>query len=100
MLKRIMMWRLNDVAQEQQKKDNGLAVKDRLEQLTGKIPEIEHFKVALNIADDPAAADVVLISFFADRPAYLRFLDHPEHKKVMEFVESVTSERWFVEYEG
>ena len=77
MLKRIAMLRLKDIAQERLKKDNARILKDMLEQLKGKIAEIEHCKVAVNIADDPAAADIVLILFFADRQAYERFLKHP-----------------------
>lgn len=99
MLKRIVMWRLKDIAQERPKKDNAQMLRDMLGQLPGKISEIEYFKVAVNIADDSAAADIVLISFFADRQAYERFLKHPEHKKVIEFIKSVSSDRWLVEYE-
>lgn len=99
MLKRIVMWRLKDIAQERTKKDNAKMLKDMLEQLPGKISEIEHFKIAVNIADDSAAADIVLISFFADRQAYERFLKHPEHEKIIEFTKGVSSDRWFIEYE-
>ena len=99
MLKRIIMWRLKDIAQEKIKKDNASKLKEMLEQLPGKISDIEHFKIALNKADAPEAADVVLISFFADRQAYERFLTHPEHLKTLEFIKNIESDRWFIEYE-
>ena len=99
MLKRIVMWRLKDVGQQRPKTDNAQMLKAMLEELPGKIAKIQHFKVALNVAADPSAADVVLISFFPDRQAYELVLNHPEFKKIMDFVESIKDDQCFVEYE-
>ncbi len=99
MLKRIVMWRLHDFAQDKSKRDNAQLLKDLLEQLPKKIPVIEHFKVAINVADDSAAADLVLISFFANREALNDFLDHSEYVEVLEFVKNISSDHWYVEYQ-
>ncbi|MDH4317563.1 MAG: Dabb family protein [Desulfobulbaceae bacterium] len=99
MIKRITMWRLKDLAQERSKSDNRTRLKAMLEQLPGQLSEIKHFKVALNVSADPSAADVVLIAFFADRQAYELVLNHPEFRKIMDFVEGIKDDQWFVEYE-
>lgn len=100
MHKRIIMWRLKDNTQDQSRKDNAQLLKGMLEQLPSKISGIEHLKVALNIAEAPDAADLVLISFYQDKQAYERFLKHPEYLKVIMFINNVSSDQRFVEYEG
>lgn len=99
MIKHIVMWRLKDFANGAGKGENAIRLKDRLESLRGKISEIRHLEVGININGSEAAFDVVLYSEFdslEDLEAYQR---HPEHRGVADFVNSVRSERAVVDYE-
>lgn len=98
MLKHIVMWKLKDFAEGKNKKENALLVKEKLIALKGKIPEIRELEVGININSSNQAYDAVLYSKFEDERALDIYQNHPEHKKVAEFVAKVREGRAVADY--
>lgn len=98
MLKHIVMFRLQDHAQGNDKATNAQLAKQRLEALVGVVPGLIHLEVGLNIASGEMAADVVLYSELESEEALAVYQQHPAHVEVVEFILSVCTERRVVDY--
>ena len=95
MIVHIVMWRLQD----DNKGGHAQELKRRLESLKSTIPSIRHIEAGINIVEnDPAASDVVLYSEF-DSPADLQaYQAHPDHQAVVDFLNTVRTEKRVVDY--
>lgn len=100
MIKHIVMWRLKDFANEASKEENASTLKNSLESLKDKISEIKHIEVGINVNRSDAAFDVVLYSEFDSVEALQAYQRHPEHIKIVGFVNEIRSERAVVDYES
>jgi hypothetical protein len=98
MIKHIVMWRLKDEALGSSKERNARKLKELLEGLKEKIPEIIQLEVGINISLSEGAYDVALVSEFEDEKALDRYQHHPEHKKATEFVSKVRQDRVVLDY--
>ncbi len=74
-------------------------MKQQLAVLPVKIPEIRRFEIGINFLESPAAYDICLLSEFATREDLAAYQEHPEHKKVAQYIQSVTAGRVLVDYE-
>jgi Stress responsive A/B Barrel Domain len=99
MIKHIVMWQLKDSANGAGKEENAKKLKSYLESLKGKISEIRHIEVGININRSDAAFDVVLYSEFDKLKDLEAYQKHPEHLKIVGFVNEVRLERRVVDYE-
>ena len=100
MIKHIVMWKFKDFAENNEKKVNLEKAKELLLELKVKIPCILSIEVGINIdVDDAAAYDIVLYSKFLNIDAAKEYQNHPEHKKVAEFITKVRENKVFVDYE-
>jgi quinol monooxygenase YgiN len=99
MIKHIVMWRLKDSADGASKEENAEKLKNYLEALKDKIREIRHIEVGINISGSDTASDVVLYSEFDSMEDLEAYLKHPEHQKIVSFVNEIRSERRVVDYE-
>jgi hypothetical protein len=100
MINHIVMWKLKEYAEGADKKSNALKIKTMLEALIGKIEYIDYLEVGININLSEAAYDATLYSKFKDLKALEDYQNHPEHKKVSEFVGKVREGRVVVDYEA
>jgi len=99
MIKHIVFWRLKDSALGKSKLDNSRELKAVLEGLKDKIDTIKEIEVGINVNNSEAAYDVALYSEF-DSPGDLEtYQKHPEHVKVVGFVNEIREERAVVDYE-
>lgn len=98
MIKHIVMWRLKDFANGVNKEENARKLKSHLESLKSKIKEIKHIEVGINIKSSDAASDVVLYSEFDSMDDLEAYQRHPEHMKVVDFVNEIRLERRVVDY--
>ena len=97
MVKHIVMWKFMDFAEGKSKKENIEYVKLRLEKLADIIKEIKFIEVGANINAD-AGYDAILYSEF-ESPEDLEFYqNHPEHKKISEYVGKVREGRVVGDY--
>lgn len=99
MIKHIVMWRLFDFAEGNTKKENAMKLKEKLLALRGKIPQIKKMEVGINFDRTDAASDVVLYSEFNSLEDLQTYQKHPEHQKVVEFLNKVRSEKRVVDYQ-
>lgn len=98
MVKHIVMWKLEDFAEGNNKEENAKKIKSLLEGLKSKIQEIRHIEVGINFEASELAYDVVLYSEFDSEEDLNIYQKHPEHLKVAQFVRSVKSQRVVVDY--
>jgi len=94
------MWKLKESAEGKSKRENAELVKEMLEGLKQKIPQIQQIEVGINFREDKQAFDMVLYSKFNNEEDLQSYINHPEHKKISEFISKVRSERIFVDYKN
>ena len=99
MVKHIVMLQLKDYSQKTQKLENALQLKKALEHMKVFIDEIKYIEVGLNFSEKQIAYDLVLTATFNSEQDLEKYLNHPEHKKVLVFMNQVTEKRALVDYE-
>ncbi len=99
MVKHIVMWRLQERADGADRATNAGRMKDKLEALRGRVPEILRLEVGIDFSDGDSSADVVLYSEFASRETLDTYQVHPAHEAMKAFIKGVVSERRVVDYE-
>ncbi len=99
MIKHVVMLRLKDYDNKTQKLENALKLKRALEDLRMHVDVLLSMEVGLNFNEKPSAYDLVLISTFESEADLEIYRMHPEHKKLMVFLRTVTSETAVVDYE-
>ena len=97
MIKHIVMWNLEDVAEGNSRDENARRIKKGLESLKGVIDGIIHLEVGINV--NPKGFDLVLYSEFSSMDALKEYDCHPEHLKMREFIHKVITERVVADYE-
>lgn len=98
MIKHIVMFRLKESALGKSKDENLQKLKVLLESLQKKIPVVKCLEVGINIGASASASDIALYSEFDDLQALEDYRIHPEHVKVVEFIDKVCSERRVADY--
>jgi hypothetical protein len=99
MVRHIVFWRLKGDSHEQ-KDTAAREIKRRLESLNGRIPGLRLIEVGIDFSHSPESADLALYSEFDSREALAGYLEHPEHKAVMPFIQEARSERRVADYES
>lgn len=99
MVKHIVFWKLKDEANGNNKAANAQLIKEKLEDLNGKIEGLVKVEVGINFLDSPANYDVALYSEVASKEALDFYQNHPLHQAVLPFVREVVSGRIAVDYE-
>ena len=99
MVKHIVMLRLKNYENKTQKLENALKLKKALEDMKFHIKELKHLEVGLNFNEKPGAYDLVLSTSFESEDDLEIYRMHPEHKKVLVFLRTVSDETAVVDYE-
>ena len=99
MIKHIVMFRLKESALGRSKNENLQELKILLESLQEKIPVVKCLEVAINMGKSASASDIALYSEFDDIQALENYRIHPEHVKVVDYIDKVCSERRVADYE-
>ena len=99
MIKHIVMWRLKDHAEGNDKMTNAQLMKSKLEALRGQVDGVLTIEVGIDFSATDASMDVALYSEFADRAALAAYQAHPAHQAVVAFIKEVVSARQLVDYE-
>ena len=73
-------------------------MKQELDNLKSKIQEIKTIEVGINVNNSPTSFDIVFISEFDTEQALEKYLNHPEHIRVGEFVSEIREERIIVDF--
>jgi hypothetical protein len=99
MIKHIVLWKLKEEANGLSKAENAAAIKQKLEDLNGKIEGLIHLEVGMDFLHSPESADITLYSEFESKDALDFYQQHPLHKTIMPFIMEARSERRVVDYE-
>ncbi|RJG17056.1 Dabb family protein [Massilia cavernae] len=99
MIKHIVMWKLKDFAEGQDKAANAQKMKQMLDACAKLVPGTLRFEVALAQPGLEATYDVVLYSEFDSKQSLDAYADHPEHVAVKPFIGAVRAERQCMDYE-
>ena len=94
MLKHIVMFKLK----EENFDTNILELKDKLDQLKNKIPQLVKLETGINTSESPSAFDLVLLTVFNDEQALNIYREHPDHRNVLSLVKEITEELKVVDY--
>ena len=92
MVRHIVCWKLKD----ENKDTNALLIKEKLENLVGKIEEIKELRVGIN--ENGGEYGVILETTFESMDALKTYDGHPLHQEVRNFVRSVVESRIAVDY--
>jgi hypothetical protein len=96
MVKHIVMWKLKEFAEGEDKKTNAIKIKKKFEALQGIMPGA--YKMEIGINYNPDGYDVVLYCEFDDHDALESYQTHPEHLRVKEFIHKVIVSRVVADY--
>jgi quinol monooxygenase YgiN len=100
MIKHIVIWRLKEHAEGQDRNTNARLMKEQLKALRGVIPGLVKLEVGLELDNHQAdQGHVVLYSVFENRVSLQTYIAHPQHKKVAAFIKAVSEDRHCVDYE-
>ncbi len=99
MIKHIVMWKMLDEALDKTKDQNMKLMKDKIEGLKGKVKELLEAEVGINLSQSERAYDIVLYSEFESMDTLNEYRYHPEHKKVLDYINDVIEDVKVVDYE-
>ena len=100
MIKHIVIWRLKENAEGNDKATNAALIKQRVEALLGVVPGLLTIEVGTDFSCGEQSGDLVLYSELESREALENYQQHPAHVEVVKFVLSVCTERRVVDYES
>jgi len=100
MIKHIIMWKLRESAEGYSKAENAQRMKQQIEAMGDRIPEIKCLEVGINVTASPDAFDIVLYSEFENRDDLQTYQDHPAHLAFKEFIGEIRIEKRVVDYEA
>ncbi len=95
MLRHIVMFKFTDRSSA---KEVSMRLKEMLEVLPEYIPELKGMEVGLNINTRPSAFDIVLTADLEDEDGLNAYRVHPEHKKVLDYLEGKIEKSAVVDY--
>lgn len=99
MVKHVVMLRMKEYNNKTQKLENALKLKKAIEHLKIYIDDLKRIEVGLNFNEKPHSYDLVLTAAFETEKGLDNYRNHPEHKKLMVFLKTVTEESAVVDYE-
>jgi heme-degrading monooxygenase HmoA len=99
MIKHIVMWKLKEHAEGNDRLANAREMKRRLDECAHIVPGILAFEVTLAQPGLEATYDVVLYSEFENRQALEAYATHPTHKALVPFIGAVREARQCMDYE-
>jgi hypothetical protein len=98
MIKHIVMWKLKET-EPSAKISAAKELKEALEGLKTKVPQVRLLEVGINFNPADTASDVSLYTAFDSQGDLDLYQKHPEHLKVVEVVKRLTAERRVSDYE-
>ncbi len=99
MIKHIVLWKLKPVAEGATAQENAALIKEKLEGLAGKIPEIKSIRVHANTLKIEGNYDVSLIAEFESEDAMYAYQKNPLHEEVAVYVKKVVETRAAIDFE-
>lgn len=99
MVRHVVMFRFHDQAGGRTKEENLRKSKELLETLPEKIKQIKFYEAGIGKQMTASSCDLCLISGFDTWEDLDAYRNHPEHRKVVDFINSVRSEVFSSDYQ-
>jgi Stress responsive A/B Barrel Domain. len=99
MIKHIVLWTLKSGAEGKTIEENAYLMKEKLEGLYGKIPEIISIQVQPNTLKIEGNYDVSLIAEFESEEAMRIYQKHPLHEEIAVYVRKIAEKRAAIDFE-
>lgn len=99
MVKHVVMWKLKDEAEGNDKSENEAIMMTKLQKLASKISAIKTLEVGKNHNNSDAAYDLVLITTHEDNEALAAYIKHPAHQEAALFIGKVVALRCVVDFD-
>ena len=99
MVKHIVMWKLKEEAEGNNKQENISIIKNKLNALIPVIQEISSLEIGENFNPADAAYDVVLVTTHDDRNGLAAYVKHPAHQEAASFIGKVVADRKVIDFE-
>ena len=100
MYKHIVMWKLKQSALGKTREENALIIKSELEKLPHLISQISSYEVGINLSSSERSCDIALSSEFKTEDDFEAYNVHPEHKKVVKKIQSVSDQTYVVDFQS
>lgn len=98
MIKHIVFWKLKDEAHGNSKDVNAKLIKEKLEDLSGKIEGLLKIEIGIDFLGN-GNYDVALYSEVESKEALEFYQKHPLHQAVLPFIREAVADRKAVDYE-
>jgi quinol monooxygenase YgiN len=98
MIHHIVMIKLNEFPEKQQKIDALYAIKNSLEELPSKIAEIQFYEVGINILETERSSDIVVVSQFKNLEDLAAYSVNPYHQEVVASIKNISKSITAVDY--
>ncbi len=99
MIVHIVLFRLKEFAEGKTRNEIIEIILNLLSGLPSKIPQIKKYEFGGNISKSENSADIALVSEFNSLEDLELYKNHPEHKKVVEYISKVITETRVVDFE-
>lgn len=95
MITHIVFFKLKDPSKENIEK-----TRDILSAMDGKIPQLRHIEVGVDIVRSERSYDLALVTKFDSMEDLEAYQVHPVHQEVLQFIATVKESTIAVDYEG
>lgn len=100
MIRHIVMWTLVPENEGVNTQDTKIKLKEMLLQLRQSVPGILSLRVHFNVIDSiQSNYDICLICDFASYADLIKYQEHAEHQKVVQFLKSIRLQRACIDIE-
>ncbi len=99
MIKHIVIWRLHEQAEGNDKATNANIIKEKLEALNSEIPGLIKLEVGIDFLHSEQSGDLVLYSELESKDALSNYQQHPLHVEAGAFIKACCGSRTVVDYE-
>ena len=97
MLKHIVLWKLKEDTSRPGGFQTAINMKRKLESMRGEISAINSLEVQLDIGRKNNY-DICLIAAFANEQALDEYINHPLHKEVSDFINTIRESRVAIDF--
>jgi hypothetical protein len=98
MIRHIVMFKIKADRPESVKKENLKKLKKMIDDLKERIPEIYRLETGMNISTRPIAYDLVLVSDFKTSEDLDAYIAHPDHQKLVDYLNTIRESVAVVDY--
>ena len=99
MIKHVVIWRLKNRENEQNREETARTIKQKIEAMRGKIPGLLHIEGGVNFSRISDSCDVALYAELESHEALTGYHIHPAHEEFKSFIGPRMSERYVIDYE-